>query len=568
MSKQDTLLVDFVQANAHVGNIAGNLAQVVSHLENCQADLLVFPECFLTGYPLQDMVLRAGFLAEVDTALDQLALAVRKRGGPAVLIGAPLPGSDLPFNAAVLIRRDGTRQVAVKTELPNNDVFDERRIFARGANPSPLVLDGWRLGVMICEDMWHGRVARTLGDEGADLLLVINGSPMEMNKQSIRVRHAARRVQSTGLPLVYLNLVGGQDELVFDGASFALDHNRNLITQHPFSETTFQVAFTRHSDGHTTVNANAPVYPYPELHEALYRTLVLGMRDYVNKNGFSDVLLGLSGGLDSAIVAAIAADAIGPKQVITLMLPAQWTGEESVGLADEMAARLGCQYATIPVSPITEALEAALAACPIAGQTPGGLKVAQENIQARARGNLLMALSNARPGTLVLSTGNKSEMSVGYATLYGDMCGGFNPIKDLYKTQVQALTAWRNTLSASELESMGLLGPCEPVPVGILTRPPTAELAPDQTDENALGAYPVLDAVLAGLIEAMLDPVSAARAASDQLGQAVDEGYARKIAGLVKRAEYKRRQAPPGIKVSGRSFGFGWRYPITNAGSL
>jgi NAD+ synthase len=568
MSTQDTLIVDFVQDNAHVGNITGNLSQVLGHLENSQADLVVFPECFLTGYPLQDMVLRPGFLAEVDNALDQLAHHIRAQGGPAVLIGAPLPGSDLPFNAAVLIRQDGTRQVAVKTELPNNDVFDERRIFARGSNPAPLTLGSWRLGVMICEDMWHGRVARTLGDEGADMLLVLNGSPMEMDKQPVRLRHATRRVQSTGLPLVYLNLVGGQDELVFDGASFVLDGDNHLISQHPFTQTTFRVVFARDAQGRTIIDSSSPLNPYPDRQEAIYRTLVLGMRDYVVKNGFSDVLLGLSGGLDSAIVAAIAADAISPQRVITLMLPAQWTGQESVGLADEMARVLGCQYATVPVSPITQALEAALAACPIGGQTEGGIRIANENIQARARGNLLMALSNARPGTLVLSTGNKSEMSVGYATLYGDMCGGFNPIKDLYKTQVQALTAWRNTLTQADLENMGLLGPVAPVPTGILTRPPTAELAPDQTDENALGAYPMLDAVLSGLIEAMLDPVAAARVASDKLGYSVEEAYARKIAGLVRRAEYKRRQAPPGIKVSGRSFGFGWRYPITNAGSL
>ena len=581
MTAPTPLVVDFVQANAHVGHIARNLEVALEKLETSQADLLVFPECFITGYPLQDLVLRPGFLAEVDTALDKLAAAVRAKGGPAVLMGAPLAGTDLPFNAAVLIRPDGSRQIALKNELPNNDVFDERRTFAMGSSPSPLLLGSWRLGVMICEDMWHGPVARRLADEGADMLLVLNGSPMEMGKQPVRLHHASRRVATTGLPLVYLNLVGGQDELVFDGASFALDRSGTLLLQHPFDPCVFQVVFERDLQGKTVARATGAwadgkavntLTDYPEEQEAVYRTLTLGLRDYVRKNGFQDVLLGLSGGLDSALVAAIAADALGPDRVVTLMLPAEWTGEESRGLAEDMAERVGCRYGSVPVSPITQALEAALAQAldtitsPLT--TPGAHQVAKENIQARARGNLLMALSNARPGTLVLSTGNKSEMSVGYATLYGDMCGGFNPIKDLYKTRVQSLTAWRNALQTADLERMGLLGTQNPVPEGILTRPPSAELAPDQTDENALGAYPVLDAVLGCLIESMLDPVAAARVASTQLGTAVEVPYVQHIARLVKLAEYKRRQAPPGIKVTGRSFGFGWRYPITNGASL
>lgn len=580
MTRSSHLVVDFVQANAHVGHVAKNLQTALNHLAKSKADLLVFPECFLTGYPLQDLVLRPGFLAEVDHALDQLATAVRAQGGPAVLMGAPMAGTDLPFNAAVLIRPDGSRQVALKNELPNNDVFDERRTFAMGSSPSPLMLGNWRLGVLICEDMWHGPVARRLADEGADMLLALNGSPMEMDKQPIRLHHAGRRVATTGLPLVYLNLVGGQDELVFDGASFALDRTGTLVLQQPFEECTFQIIFSRDAQGKTVMTPGKAhrkdeeipaLVDYPAHHEAVYRTVTLGLRDYVNKNGFDSVLLGLSGGLDSALVAAIAADALGSDRVVTLMLPAEWTGQESRGLAEEMAQRLGCRYGSVPVSPITQALEAALQqameAIPMV-TTPGSHQVAKENIQARARGNLLMALSNASPGTLVLSTGNKSEMSVGYATLYGDMCGGFNPIKDLYKTRVQALTAWRNTLQPEDLSRMGLLGTTIPVPEGILTRPPSAELAPDQTDENALGAYPVLDTVLGCLIESMLDPVTAARVASRELGTPVEEAYVQRIARLVKLAEYKRRQAPPGIKVTGRSFGFGWRYPITNGASL
>lgn len=580
------LSIELFQANAHVGNLRANMNQVFDALKTSRAELVVFPECFLTGYPLQDLVLRPGFLAEVDAALDELAQFIRTQGGPALLIGAPIAGADLPHNAAVLIRPDGSRQTAIKIELPNNDVFDERRTFARGSTATPLTFNGWKIGALICEDMWHGPVARELADEGADFLLVINGSPMEMGKQAIRIDHARRRVASTRLPLIYANLVGGQDELVFDGASFALSNDGELVMQQPFEEIRVTLEVTKDEQGKTALVAReaqglgfknstrtfAPVVAYPPKLEAIYRTVTMGLRDYVEKNHFHDVLFGLSGGLDSAVVAAIGADALGGKRVSCLMLPAEWTGEESVSLADDMAQRLGCNYGTVPVKTVTDALEAlldaGLAVLPASDPTGKARQVAAENIQARARGNLIMALSNARPGTLVLSTGNKSEMSVGYATLYGDMCGGFNPIKDLYKTRVQDIAKWRNSLNEADLKRMGLLGVVYPIPEGIITRPPTAELAPGQTDENALGAYPVLDTVLECLIERMLSPAAAARTASQLLGHTVEVDYVERIAKLVKFAEYKRRQAPPGIKVTGRSFGFGWRYPITNAAPL
>ena len=581
------LSIELFQANAHVGHLRFNLARVFDALETSQADLVVFPECFLTGYPLQDLVLRPGFLAEVDAALDELAQFIRNRGGPALLIGAPIAGADLPHNAAVLFRPDGSRQTAIKIELPNNDVFDERRTFARGSHATPLTLDGWKIGALICEDMWHGPVARELADEGADFLLVINGSPMEIGKQQIRVDHARRRVASTRLPLIYANLVGGQDELVFDGASFALSTDGELVMQQPFEEIRVTLELTKDDQGKAALSASKaqgfgfknalrvfpPVVPYPEKLESIYRTVTMGLRDYVEKNRFHDVLFGLSGGLDSAVVAAIGADALGGKRVSCLMLPAEWTGEESVSLADDMAQRLDCNYGTVPVKTVTDALEALLEAGlavlpPASDPTGKARQVAAENIQARARGNLIMALSNARPGTLVLSTGNKSEMSVGYATLYGDMCGGFNPIKDLYKTLVQDIAKWRNSLTQDDLKRLELLGVVNPIPEGIITRPPTAELAPGQTDENSLGAYPVLDTVLECLIERMLSPPAAARTASQLLGETVGVDYVERIARLVKFAEYKRRQAPPGIKVTGRSFGFGWRYPITNAAGL
>ena len=421
--------IEMVQDNAAVGDIEGNLSKALTWLENANCDLVVFPECFLTGYPLQDLVLRPGFLASVDEALDRLAVAVRSKGSCGVLMGAPLAGTNLPYNAAHLIRPDGSRQVALKTELPNNDVFDERRTFARNMNPLPLTFMGHSLGVMVCEDMWHGNVARALADEGAEILIVLNGSPMENLKQDVRLGHARRRVRDTGLPLLYLNLVGGQDELVFDGASFVLDAEGLLVAQRPFDSGSlliecglnFAPKCVGHKNGPSECPDNSTVIAYPNEMEAVYRTLVTGLRDYVYKNGFTRTLLGLSGGLDSALVAAIAVDALGPEGLLALMLPAQWTGTESKDLATNMAQRLQCSYKSVPVGAITNALENILDGALEGFDAPTSARnLASENFQARARGNLLMGVSNALPGTLLLSTGNKSEMSVGYATLYGD----------------------------------------------------------------------------------------------------------------------------------------------------
>ena len=574
------LNIDVLQAPALLGDLEAQVNVVLAERAHSSADLLITPECYLTGYPLQDLVLRPGFMAQVTAALNRLAHEVATTPGPAVLIGAPHGGSDLPYNAAHLLCTDGTRSVAFKTELPNNDVFDERRVFAQGSSPTPLAFNGWNLGVMVCEDMWHGPVARRLADEGADLLIVLNGSPMEHQKQPVRLAHARRRVAATGLPLLYVNLIGGQDELVFDGASFALDRQGEVLAQVPFEEGVLSLTVVPEPSGAPTLVGGAwralvgapaphdrsPLQAYPDDDEAIYRTLVRGLADYTNANGFTEVVIGLSGGLDSAIVAALAVDALGSDRVRCLMMPAQWTGAESQSLAAEQAQRLGCAYATVPVGDLVaageQALNALTSAWPVLDQ-PRGRALASENLQARSRGQLLMAWSNARPGTLVLSTGNKSEMSVGYATLYGDMCGGFNPIKDLYKTTVQRLVAWRN---AHALPWM--LGPVEPVLEAIAQRAPSAELAPGQSDEAALGAYPVLDAVLEGLIEHLLGPEASARQAQRRLGVEVDVAYARRIARLVRQAEYKRRQAPPGIKITARSFGFGWRYPITNRADL
>lgn len=572
-----TLSIKFIQADAHVGNITKNEARIIHELESAgrDVDLVVFPECFLTGYPLQDLVVRPSFLRDVEAALMRISTKVRELGGPGLLVGAPIAGNTLPYNAAILFSPDGTQQIAVKCELPNNDVFDERRTFEMGTNPKPLLFKGRRLGVMICEDMWHGNVARQLGDEGAEILIVLNGSPMEVGKHQIRLEHAQRRVRSTGLPLVYLNLVGSQDELVFDGGSFILDHDGAVITNYwdTIKEESFHMLFSNSKNidaqgGYDPVlNAKLSALTSQEREDfSVYNAMVCGMKGYIEKNGFKSVLLGLSGGLDSALVAAIAADAIGPENVYTLMMPSTFTGDESRDLAYEMAKTNGFSYDTQAISEMATQMNNVLALS-IEHLSNGSEKVsgvAQENIQARLRGNLLMAISNSIPGMLVLSTGNKSEVSVGYCTLYGDMCGGFNPIKDIYKTQVKRLSFFRNEHYELMKDAMSLKGVSTPIPNDIITRPPTAELSEGQSDEKSLGSYDVLDVVLQELVENEKDAQEAARSASRRLNQEVSFEYTQKIANLVRIAEYKRRQAPPGIKISGKSFGFGWRYPITN----
>lgn len=558
------LNIECVQANAMVGDIEGNLAKTLEYLSLSEADLLIFPECFITGYPLQDLSLRPSFLSKAENAIDRLAEAVKQKGGPAVLIGTVIPGSNLPFNGAHLLKTDGTRQTVFKTELPNNDVFDERRTFAMGENPDPIEFRGWKLGVMICEDMWHGEVARRLSDEGAQILIALNGSPMEIGKQNVRVGHGIKRVQATNIPLLYLNLCGGQDELVFDGSSFLLNDEGDIVLQRGMDEEKFNFQIEQ-VEYKTVLNVGEnQIISYPDTYEAIYKTLCIGIRDYVGKNGFDKVMLGFSGGLDSAIVASLAVDALGADKVMTFMLPTQWTKNESKNLAEKMAGHIGCYYKSISVGAITNSLENILdMSVNDMDIDMDNRQLASENIQARARGNLLMAISNTLGNVLLLSTGNKSEMSVGYSTLYGDMCGGFNPIKDLYKTRVIELCRWRNANHRQWMKGVE-----KPILEEIINRPPSAELAEGQTDDDKLGSYPVLDAVLNCLIEDKIDPVSTARQVSRAMGESVDVEYTKRIARLVQVAEYKRRQSPPGTKLTARSFGGGWRYPITNKDGL
>ena len=562
-----TLRIAFWQANPLVGDVAGNLHALLVKAETLRGkvDLLVTPECYGTGYPIQDLALRPGFVAGFRSELEGLSAAIRGTDLPALLVGGPEEATDLPHNAMFLLDTDGSVRVTRKHHLANAEVYDEVRTFAPGPLPSPIPFRGWKLGVPICEDVWHGDVTRVLHEKGADLIICPNGSHFKANKNEQRLLVAKRNVRDTGLPFVYLNLVGGQDEIVFDGGSFAMDSQGRIECQSGFAEDTFVMVFQGRLDGSTDMSPSGEkefarpdryeTYPSGRM-ERIYSALVLGLRDYVNKCGFPGVVLGMSGGIDSALTAAIAVDALGGDRVTLVRMPAKWTSDQSMRDAEAAATMLGARMLTVPVGDVVSAFEAALSPeVSLAGITA-------ENLQARARGTVLMGISNAT-GLMVLSTGNKSEMTVGYATLYGDMCGGFNAIKDVWKTDVFALSAWRNLHRVP-----GCLGPREVMPNAIIERPPTAELAPDQQDSNSLGSYEDLDAVLRLIIESRMDAVAAAREASRLLGRKITAEYALRMAGLAKRAEYKRRQAPPGLVTGDGDFSKGWRLPLVNAAAL
>lgn len=565
----NSLKIKMVQANPSVGDIDGNVDLAISHLSD-DVDLIVYSECFITGYPINDLALRPAFVHKAEEAVLRLRDAVVAKAGPAILIGGLKSGSVLPYNTAYLIEPSGSVRSVFKTELPNSDVFDEVRLFSAYTQvPKPLAFRGHNLGVMICEDMWHAKVAESLYGEGADILIVINGSPYERDKQPIRVNHARRRIRGKNIPLIYVNQIGGQDELVFDGGSFVIDQKGQVIVQKPFSETTVNVVFSK--DG--GIEAEKPSYAhetYPIAIEADYRACVLGLKDYLRKTGSSRVVIGISGGLDSALVATMAVDAIGSKNVVGVMMPTRYTGGESLELADDLMNRLGIVREILPIESVFNTVkdEVGSVIARLAekmGITPN-MSITEENQQARIRGLSLMSISNAL-GTMVLSTGNKSEMAVGYATLYGDMCGGFNPLKSLYKSYAFKVCHWRNSVDGRVLfgSEVGM----NPIPERIITRPPTAELKDDQTDEKALGPYNILDFVLHNLIEEKLDSatIAVALAKMDDFKNSIEMSplaYAEKIARLVTIAQYKRNQACPGVKLGRTDFGAGWRYPISN----
>ncbi|WP_211098088.1 NAD+ synthase [Afifella pfennigii] len=543
------LRIAIAQLNPIVGDVAGNLWKARNARREAAekgADLIVFSELFLAGYPPEDLVLRGSFQEACLTALNEL-VAETGDGGPGVLVGLPYREGDKLFNSVALADHGELIGIRHKVELPNYAVFDEKRVFHPGPLPGPLGFRGVRLGVPICEDIWTDEVSECLAETGAELLIVPNGSPYERRKIDIRMQMALARVVETGLPLIYANQVGGQDELVFDGGSFGLAADRMLAFQMPqFTEEVTLTAWRRGEDGWAL--SEGPFVTLADQVSADWQACVLGLRDYVDKNRFPGVVLGLSGGIDSALCAAIAVDALGPQRVHCVMLPYRYTSSESLKDAQECARALGVRYDTVPIGEAVEAMERMLA--PLFAGHPSD--VTEENIQSRVRGTTLMAISN-KFGSMLVTTGNKSEMSVGYATLYGDMNGGFNPIKDLYKTEVYNLARWRNANRPD-----GLFGPAGTViPENVIQKAPSAELREGQRDQDTLPPYDILDAILEGLVEKETS-------AADLVAEGFEADTVKRVQKLLYVAEYKRRQAAPGVKVTSRHFGRDRRYPIVN----
>jgi NAD+ synthase len=548
MATPDTLRIALAQLNPHEGQIHANLAQLRAARAQAAAmgaDLLVTPEFSIAGDPPEDLVRKVAFVERCETALE--ALAADTATGPGLIVGGPWRERGAIYNAAFLM--DGGQITArrAKHELPNYGVFDDKRVFDAGPAPGPVVFRGTRLGLMVCEDWWFPPVCETLAETGAELLLSINGSPYECEKMGRRVQLALMRVVETGLPFVFLNQVCGQDELVFDGASFVLNANRSVAVQLP-SFVPSLVVTEWEPQGGKLVCVQQALPPEPDPLEEIYRALMLGLRDYVGKNRFPGIVLGLSGGIDSALSAAIAVDALGADRVRAVMLPSPYTSQHSLDDAAACAQLLGIRYDTIAITPAMGAFDEALQ--PLFQEAQAN--ITEENIQSRARGLILMAISN-KFGHMVLTTGNKSEMSVGYATLYGDMCGGYSVLKDVYKTQVFALSRWRNEHVPGEAR-----GPAGAVmPERVITKPPSAELKHDQTDQDSLPPYETLDAILAGLVEGE-------KSVNDLVADGFERETVIRVWKMLDRAEYKRRQAPPGVKISARAFGRDRRYPITN----
>ncbi len=545
----ENLKIALAQINPVVGDIAGNADQVRAARAEAAAlgaDLVTFGELVLCGYPPEDLVLKGALQAAVRDAVEALA-AETADGGPGLLVTAPWREDDALHNAALLL--DGGEIVAVryKHDLPNYGVFDEKRVFQAGPLPGPINFRGVRLGVPICEDIWAPDVCECLVETGAEILIVPNGSPFEDGKFDIRLNHAVARVTETELPLIYVNQVGGQDELVFDGGSFILQGDCALALQMPTFEAGLVISeWHRDGDGWRCAQGEC-IAPHEGL-GAIYRSMTLGLRDYVNKNRFPGVVLGLSGGIDSALSAAVAVDALGPDRVWCIMLPSKYSSDHSLQDARDCAEFLQCRLDMVEIEPAVAAYDAMLAEL-FDGREPD---ITEENIQSRARGMALMALSN-KFGHMVLTTGNKSEMSVGYATIYGDMCGGFSVLKDVYKITAFELARWRN-----QQKPEIALGPeGRVIPENTITKPPSAELRPDQKDEDSLPPYEVLDDILRCLVEDEM-------AFDDIVARGHQFETVRRIEHLLYLAEYKRRQAPPGVKITARNFGRDRRYPITN----
>jgi NAD+ synthase (glutamine-hydrolysing) len=521
------------QINCTVGDLAGNAAKILAYAERARqqgAALLLTPELGLCGYPPEDLLLRDGFYQACDQALRDLAQQVR---GITVVVGHPHEIGDERYNAASVLRDGQILATYLKHELPNHSVFDEERYFNHGESPCVFEMEGIKFAINICADVWEKRAAKQASAAGAKVLLVLNASPYHLNKYLSRYEAIRDRIGETGMAVVYANLLGGQDELVFDGGSFVMD-GRGALTHRfaPFEELLGMVEFR---DGKLVAGEKAAV---SSREESVYRALCMAVKDYIEKNRFPGVLIGLSGGIDSALTLAVAVDALGAERVRAVMMPSPYTAQISLDDAEEMANIVGARYDVLDIKPTFDAYLAALQ-----GQFAGlPSDASEENIQARIRGNLLMALSN-KTGALVLTTGNKSEMTVGYCTLYGDMAGGFAVLKDVSKTWVYRLAKYRNSLERV-------------IPERIISRAPSAELKPNQTDQDSLPPYDVLDGIMACYVEK-----------NQSIAEIVAQGYAeadvRRIVRMIRVAEYKRRQAPVGVRITDRGFGKDWRYPIT-----
>ena len=540
LTVSDSLRIALAQLDFLVGDVAGNVARIAAAAararDELRADCVVFPELALTGYPPEDLLLRPALDERVRAGLERLAREVR---GIDLIVGHPRRVEGRLYNAASVLRDGAAVASYHKQLLPNYSVFDEKRYFIAGAEACVVPIRGIPVGLTICEDVWQpGPVEQSVA-AGARLVVNLNASPFHLAKRVEREAALRARVEAARVPIVYVNLVGGQDELVFDGESFVLDA-AGTVTQraHAWEQELVMAEFRRDGDGRVTPVPGAVAPPLAD-EASLYRALVLGVRDYVTKNRFRGAVIGLSGGIDSALTLAIAVDALGPAQVEAVMMPSRYTADMSREDAQAEAAALGVEYRVIPIEPAFEAFLAMLRE-EFAGRRADAT---EENIQARCRGILLMAISNKK-GKIVLTTGNKSELAVGYATLYGDMAGGFAPIKDVPKTLVYRLARYRNALGAV-------------IPGRVFTRPPSAELAPDQKDEDSLPPYAVLDPILEMYVERDMSP-------EEIVGRGFDVATVRRTVAMVNRNEYKRRQAPPGVRVSRRAFGRDRRYPITS----
>jgi NAD+ synthase (glutamine-hydrolysing) len=537
---KQSLRIALAQLDLLVGDVHGNATRVINTARQARADLkadlVLYPELSLSGYPPEDLVFHRGFRRQIEAGLAKVREEVPD---VSVMIGFPEYAGTAIYNSAALINGGTICAIHRKAELPNYKVFDEKRYFQPGSQPSVVDVQGFRCGLLVCEDIWEPEEAQMARSDGAELLIVINASPYEIHKQRERESVARARCLDVGLPMAYVNLVGGQDELIFDGNSFVMNAEGVVVMRAPaFIEGTYVVDFVRESRGRVVPQ---PGHIEPELSDeaSVYGALVVGVRDYVNKHGFPGVVMGLSGGIDSALTLAIAVDALGADRVHAVMMPSRYTSSMSLDDAQEQARLLGVQYSLLSIENMFEATLATLKD-EFSGRPPDAT---EENFQSRCRMLLLMGISN-KTGKMLLTTGNKSEMAVGYATLYGDMAGGFAPIKDCSKMLVYRLAAYRNAGGRV-------------IPQRVIDRPPSAELRPDQKDSDSLPSYEVLDAILEAFIEEDLS-------VDEIVARGFDRATVGRVLDLVKRNEYKRRQAPPGVRVSRRAFGRDWRYPITN----